>query len=173
MLYWIRKNSNTEYEHRNVTDHKKKIIIISSIMIIVCLIILFYKAPVSFEKVMDSKDYPNKVESICLMRTNTGISEDKTIIDKKEIEDILNSLEEYRYVRNLQNSVLGNIRMFSGDEQFMVLSIASSGNHYLKTFNISSSGYIIDAYTGQAYKVKTENGVDFFKKLINSLSDKE
>ena len=173
MLYWIRKNSNTEYEHRKATGYKKKIIITSSIMVIVGLIVYLYKSPVNFEKLMGSKDYSNKVESICLMRTNTGISEDKTIIDKKEIEDILNSLEKYRYVRNLQNSVLGNIRIFLENEQFMVLSLASSGNHYLKTFNISSSGYIIDAYTGQAYKVKTENGMDFFKKLNKSLSDKE
>ena len=177
ILYWIRKTSyhysNTEYEHRKGTGHKKKVIIISSIMVIVGLIIIFYKAPISFVKIMGNKDYPNKVESICVMRTNTGISEDKTIIDKKDIEDILNSLEEYRYVRNLQNSVLGNIRIFLENEQFMVLSLASSENHYLKTFNITSSGYIIDGTTGQAYKIKTENGMDFFNKLINSLSGKK
>jgi len=177
MLYWKWKisyhYSNTEYEHRKGTGHKKKVIIISSIMVIVGLIIIFYKAPVNFEKIMDSKDYPNKVESICLMRTNTGISEDKTIIDKKAIKDILNSLEEFRYTRNLRNSTLGNVQMFLEDEQFVVLSLASSGNHNLKTLSITSSGYIIDGSTGQAYKVETGNRMDFFNKLTNSLSGKK
>jgi heme/copper-type cytochrome/quinol oxidase subunit 2 len=173
-LYWMWKikydYSNTKYEYKKVSYHKRKSIIVTPIIIILGLIMLFYKAPVNFEKIIDSKDYPNKVESIYLFRASSGNSENRRITDKKELNNILNVLSEHRYTRNLHESRFGNrIRML--EDEFISLTITLEGNYHIKTFYITGSGYINDANTGQAYKVNTENEIVFFNRLINSLSD--
>jgi heme/copper-type cytochrome/quinol oxidase subunit 2 len=56
--------SNTEYEHKQVRHHKKKIILLTPAMIIFCAIILSYKAPVSFEKILGSKEYANSIKTL-------------------------------------------------------------------------------------------------------------
>jgi hypothetical protein len=176
VFYWIWKKrydyTNTQYEYKKIRYYKKRVIIIPPIMIILGLTILFYKAPISFGKVMESKDYHSKVESIYLMRSSSEISENKRITDKNEINNILNTLAGYRYIRNLQESRFGYVIKSLGDVEFVTLSFTSSGNKYHKTFDITNRGYIKDASTGQAYKVKTGNEIDFFNRLTDALSDK-
>jgi hypothetical protein len=174
--YWIWKKrydyTNTQYEYKKIRYYKKRVIIIPPIMIILGLTILFYKAPINFGKVMENKDYPSTVESIYLLRSSSEISENKRITDKNEINNILNTLEGYRYIRNLQESRFGNVIKSLGDVEFVTLSFTASGNKYHKTFDITNKGCIKDASTGQAYKVKTESETDFFNRLTDALSDK-
>lgn len=160
--------SNTEYEHKQVRQHKKKIIFLTPIMIILCVIILIYKAPVSFEKILGSKEYANSIKTLHIFRVSKGLSDKIKITDKKEINDIINTLKEYRYTRNLRESRLGNISRPLGGlgDKFISLAIEVQGKHYLKTLDITSSGSIHDSATGQAYIVNTENKEEFFDRLV-------
>lgn len=174
--YWIWKKrydyTNTQYEYKKIRYYKKRVIIIPQIMIILGLALLFYKTPISIGKVMESKDYPSTVGSIFLIRSSSEIFENKTIADKNEINNILNTLAEYRYTRDLQESRIRNVSMLSGDVEFVTLIFTLTGSKFNKTFDITNKGYIYDATTGQAYKVQTENESDFFNRLSDALSNK-
>jgi len=176
IFYWIWKKrydyTNTQYEYKKIRHYKMRFIIIPPIMIILGLTILFYKAPINLGKVMESKDYPSTIESIYLIRSSSEIFQSKRITDKNEINNLLNTLAGYRYIRNLQESRFGNVIKSLGDVEFVTLSFTSSENRYHKTFDITNRGYIKDASTGQAYKAKTENEIDFYNRLIDALSDK-
>jgi hypothetical protein len=173
-FYWIWKircdYSNTKYEHKKIRCCKKKIILISPIIIILGLVVLFYKAPVSFEKVVGSEKYPDMLESIYVVRANRGIRENIKITDKNEINNILNILAEYTFVRSLKESRFGNVGKSLGDE-FVNLTITLAGNYHVKTFVINSNGFVEDTSTGQAYepKAKTKNEMRFYNRLTDAL----
>lgn len=172
ILFWMWKNkydkTNTDYERKKIVQHKKPIYIITPIMIAIGLAIFLYNLSVSFDTLIGNKGITQAISNIHITKRDNGLGDTKNIIEKKDINDIINILNEYKYKKNIQGSRFGNTIVMIGEPP-ITLDFQVSGR-YFKALDVTSGGYIYDLNTGQAYKIISENKKELFDRLVEEIS---
>lgn len=173
MLYWMWKSkynkTNTLYEAKKIRKNKKAIFIILPSMLIIVLGIILYNLPVGFEEIIGNNKPSQVVQKIYTRIYGDGEEANGEITDKDEISNVLNTFLKYRYERNMDESRFGNVIKMMNGTKFIELDFVIEGSGKMVsyiTLNITDEGIIYEAFSGQAYKVRTDSKADFFNSLL-------
>jgi hypothetical protein len=160
-------NYNAEYFSRRISEHGKLTLMFSAMFIITVLGIYLYYLPVSFDKVAIGIE---NVDIIYAQHT-TQQSSHIRINDKDKVKDILNTLNRYKFKRNMSQSNIGHSYKSGTGTEVVTLWLHSSTDRKLVTLNISNAGFITDGgTTGQAYTVVDENEKVFFDEVYKIIA---
>ena len=180
IFYWMWKNkydkTNTQYEAKKIGQRKRSLFIILPIILTIVLGMFLYNLPIGFEGIMGNKEPSQVVERIYVRNYGNEKEVNKQITEKNQIIDILNILTKYKYERNVYESRFGNNSRMWGEVEFIGLDFAITGSGKSVSYislNITDKGYIYDGFSGQAYKVKTDNQREFFNVLLKTIFNEE
>lgn len=175
LLYFICKSkynkSNTQYEYKEIIHYKSNITILMPFILLLSLIMFLYYTPVSFDKIMGSKNFISQNPTIHVLGSRDFSSEivfGKVIEDKTEVLGVINILNGYKYRRSVGESRIGNTNFPLGDVELISIDIAMEGVNRSATLTITSEGYVYDASSGQAYKVLAVNKGELVDRLRES-----
>lgn len=177
VLFWMWKSkydkTNTNYERNKIILHSRPIFFITPIMLVIALSIFLYNLPISFEKIAGNKEPNETIYNIHILRDGgEELLTNKDIIDKNQAKDIINILHEYKYRKSIQESRFGNRMTLRGTE-IISINYNLAGTQIYKFLDLTNEGYIYDSYTGQGYKIVTDNKKEFFNRLVEVISRKK
>lgn len=135
----------------------QKQVIITFVIIIVSLVLILYKSPRTFEKIIGSEEHKN-INKI-YMSGNLPDGNTNMEVPNNKISEILTIFDSYKYRRRIAAPLSGNV-VFT-----QLLTKSSKGSIYIE---VRDSGYI-RIPNNQIYKVLDADKKELFEKVTKAL----